>query len=146
MRWCLSNRGRRNARRVNCGMRLPKMDLRSRSKTESATAKRSFGTSDLIGFLRVSPPLARPCSDRGLVKMGGEGILSLEQNQALGPLEAALRESNFNLQVVEDAQSLIWGKLVINAAINPLTALLQDPEWRVVVASAGAQGDVCAGE
>jgi 2-dehydropantoate 2-reductase len=26
----------------------------------------------------------------GLVKMGGEGILSLEQNQAIGPLEAAL--------------------------------------------------------
>ncbi|MFN8412137.1 MAG: 2-dehydropantoate 2-reductase [Anaerolineales bacterium] len=61
----------------------------------------------------------------GLVKMGGEGVLSLEQNQALGPLEAALRSSHFNLQIVDDAQSLIWGKLVINAAINPLTALLQ---------------------
>jgi 2-dehydropantoate 2-reductase len=61
----------------------------------------------------------------GLVRMGGEGILSLEQNQAIGPLEAALRSSNFNLQLVDDAQSLMWGKLVINAAINPLTALLQ---------------------
>jgi 2-dehydropantoate 2-reductase len=61
----------------------------------------------------------------GLVKVGGEGVLSLEQNQSLGPLEAALRESNFNLHVVDDARSLIWGKLVINAAINPLTALLQ---------------------
>jgi 2-dehydropantoate 2-reductase len=61
----------------------------------------------------------------GLVRMGGEGILSLEQNQAVGPLEAALRSSNFNLQLVDDAQSLMWGKLVINAAINPLTALLQ---------------------
>ncbi|MDP1544658.1 MAG: ketopantoate reductase C-terminal domain-containing protein, partial [Anaerolineales bacterium] len=68
----------------------------------------------------------------GLVKMGGEGILSLEQNQALGPLEAALRSSNFNLQVVEDAQSLIWGKLVINAAINPLTALLQVPNGELL--------------
>jgi 2-dehydropantoate 2-reductase len=68
----------------------------------------------------------------GLVKMGGEGILSLEQNQALGPLEAALRSSNFNLQVVEDAQSLIWGKLVINAAINPLTALLQIPNGELL--------------
>jgi 2-dehydropantoate 2-reductase len=68
----------------------------------------------------------------GLVKMGGEGVLSLEQNQALGPLEAALRESNFNLQVVEDAQSLIWGKLVINAAINPLTALLQIPNGELL--------------
>jgi 2-dehydropantoate 2-reductase len=61
----------------------------------------------------------------GLVRMGGEGILSLEQNQAIGPLEAALRSSNFNLQLVNDARSLMWGKLVINAAINPLTALLQ---------------------
>ncbi len=61
----------------------------------------------------------------GLVRMGGEGILSLEQNQAIGPLEAALRSSKFNLQLVDDVQSLMWGKLVINAAINPLTALLQ---------------------
>ena len=68
----------------------------------------------------------------GLVKVGGEGILSLEQNQALGPLEAALRSSNFNLQVVEDARSLIWGKLVINAAINPLTALLRIPNGELL--------------
>jgi 2-dehydropantoate 2-reductase len=68
----------------------------------------------------------------GLVKMGGEGSISLEQNQALGPLEAALRSSNFNLQIVDDAKSLIWGKLVINAAINPLTALLQVPNGELL--------------
>ena len=55
----------------------------------------------------------------GLVRAGGEGVISIERNQALGPLETALRSSNFNLQIVADAQSLIWGKLVINAAINP---------------------------
>lgn len=60
----------------------------------------------------------------GLVRVGGEGTISIEQNQALGPLEAALRSSKFNVQIVNDAQSLIWGKLVINSAINPLTALL----------------------
>lgn len=68
----------------------------------------------------------------GLVKMGGEGVLSLEQNQALGPLEAALRSSNFNLQIVDDAKSLVWGKLVINAAINPLTALLRIPNGELL--------------
>ncbi|MEN9561988.1 MAG: hypothetical protein RIR73_232 [Chloroflexota bacterium] len=68
----------------------------------------------------------------GLVKVGGEGIISLEQNQALGPLEAALRSSNFNLQIVRDAQSLVWGKLIINAAINPLTALLQVPNGELL--------------
>ena len=61
----------------------------------------------------------------GHVKVGGEGIISLEQNQALSPLEAGLKSAGFNVQSVEDAQSLIWGKLVINAAINPLTALLR---------------------
>ena len=68
----------------------------------------------------------------GLVKVGGEGIISLEQNQALGPLEAALRSSNFNLQIVNDARSLMWGKLIINAAINPLTALLQVPNGELL--------------
>jgi 2-dehydropantoate 2-reductase len=61
----------------------------------------------------------------GLAKAGGEGVISLERNQALGPLEEALRSAGFQVQVVEDTQSLIWGKLVINAAINPLTALLR---------------------
>jgi len=61
----------------------------------------------------------------GLVKTGGEGIVSLEQNPALGPLEDTLKSTGFKVQVVDDAQSLIWGKLVVNAAINPLTALLK---------------------
>ncbi len=68
----------------------------------------------------------------GLVRAGGEGVISMERNQALGPLEAALRSSNFNLQVVDDARSLIWGKLVINAAINPLTALLRVPNGELL--------------
>ncbi len=61
----------------------------------------------------------------GLVKAGGEGVVSLEQKPALGPLEDALRSAGFNVQTVENPEALIWGKLVINAAINPLTALLR---------------------
>jgi len=61
----------------------------------------------------------------GWVKEAGEGIISIEQNQALGPIEAALQSARFNVQVVKDTGSLIWGKLVVNAAINPLTALLR---------------------
>jgi 2-dehydropantoate 2-reductase len=68
----------------------------------------------------------------GLVRAGGDGVISIERNQALGPLEAALRSSNFNLHIVNDAKSLMWGKLVINAAINPLTALLQIPNGELL--------------
>ena len=61
----------------------------------------------------------------GLARAGGEGIISIQRDQALGPLEEALKSAKFKVQIVENAQSLIWGKLVVNAAINPLTALLQ---------------------
>jgi 2-dehydropantoate 2-reductase len=68
----------------------------------------------------------------GLVRAGGEGFISMEWHPALGPLEAALRSAQFNVDIVEDAQSLVWGKLVINAAINPLTALLRVPNGKLL--------------
>jgi 2-dehydropantoate 2-reductase len=45
---------------------------------------------------------------------------------------ALFRKAGFATTVVDDAQSLIWGKLAINAAINPLTALLQVPNGRLL--------------
>jgi 2-dehydropantoate 2-reductase len=68
----------------------------------------------------------------GLVRAGGEGMISIERTEALDPIAAALRAANFNVDIVEDAQSLIWGKLVINAAINPLTALLRIPNGELL--------------
>jgi 2-dehydropantoate 2-reductase len=61
----------------------------------------------------------------GIVQAGGEGSISIERNPALDPLESALKSAGFDIQTVDDALSLIWGKLVINSAINPLTALLR---------------------
>jgi 2-dehydropantoate 2-reductase len=68
----------------------------------------------------------------GLARAGGEGVISIERHPALAPMEEALRAAEFSLQIVEDAQSLIWGKLVINAAINPLTALLRVPNGQLL--------------
>jgi len=61
----------------------------------------------------------------GVVRAGGEGIISIGRKQNIGQIEAALQSAKFNVQVVDDPQALIWGKLIINAAINPLTALLK---------------------
>jgi 2-dehydropantoate 2-reductase len=61
----------------------------------------------------------------GLVKPGGEGLLSVEDHPSLGPLVDALKSANFKVEIITDARSLVWGKLVINASINPLTALLR---------------------
>ena len=68
----------------------------------------------------------------GLVKAGGEGPISIERHPSLGPLEEALRSANFNVQIVQDAGALIWGKLVVNSAINPLTALLRVPNGELL--------------
>ncbi len=68
----------------------------------------------------------------GLVRPGGEGILSLERNPALGPVEVALRSAGFRVESVPDAEAVVWGKLVINAAINPLTALLRVPNGELL--------------
>jgi 2-dehydropantoate 2-reductase len=93
------------------------------------TLTRSLGLNRVaLGSSTTGATLLGP----GLVKAGGEGIVSLGQNQALGHLEAALKSAKFNVQVVEDAQSLVWGKLVINAAINPLTALLKVPNGELL--------------
>ena len=70
--------------------------------------------------------------DPGLVRAGGEGVVSLEMHPRLEPLSSALMEAGFSVKLVNDTDSLIWGKLVINAAINPLTALLRVPNGELL--------------
>ncbi len=61
----------------------------------------------------------------GRVRPGGEGVVSVGAHPRVEPLVSLLREVGFNVEVLEDVDTLIWGKLVINAAINPMTALLR---------------------
>lgn len=63
----------------------------------------------------------------GIVRAAGEGLISLEQHPRLAPLAGWLSAAGFQLETVTDASAVLWGKLVINAAINPLTALLGVP-------------------
>jgi 2-dehydropantoate 2-reductase len=68
----------------------------------------------------------------GLVHPGGEGPVWLEAHPRLGPLAAALQAAGFEVRQVENADSLVWGKLVVSAAINPLTALLRVPNGELL--------------
>ena len=74
-----------------------------------------------LGTITIGATLLGP----GLVKAGGEGTISIEAHPALGPIEEALKSANFKVDIVDDARSMVWSKLIINAAINPLTALLK---------------------
>ena len=61
----------------------------------------------------------------GHVHLGGEGKVVLEKGPKTAPLETRLRKAGFEVDMVDDIDRQIWGKLILNAAINPLTALLR---------------------
>lgn len=65
--------------------------------------------------------------EAGLARLGGEGEIFLEDHPRLPPLVEMLRHAGFTAEIVADAQVLMWRKLIINAAINPLTAILRVP-------------------
>jgi 2-dehydropantoate 2-reductase len=63
----------------------------------------------------------------GHVRAGGEGLTYLASHPRLPPIADLLRRAGLAVEVVEDLESLVWGKAVVSAAINPLTALLRVP-------------------
>lgn len=76
-----------------------------------------------LGVTTLGASLVQP----GLVRLAGEGPVMLGEHDRIGGPATLLRKAGFTIEVVPDPKSLLWGKLVINAAINPLTALLNVP-------------------
>jgi 2-dehydropantoate 2-reductase len=84
--------------------------------------------SEILGQQRVSrgvTTLGATLLAPGFVRSGGGGAVILEAHPQLAAIEEMLRVAKFDVSVVEDAQPVVWGKLMVNAAINPLTALLR---------------------
>lgn len=73
-----------------------------------------------VGVTTLGATLLGP----GRVRQAGEGSVMLEDDLNLASFSARLRHSGFFVETTPDLAGLQWGKLVINAAINPLTALL----------------------
>ncbi len=60
----------------------------------------------------------------GHVRAGGEGTTHLAAHPRLGAMADLFCRAGLQTETVQDLASLLWGKLAINASINPLTALL----------------------
>jgi 2-dehydropantoate 2-reductase len=74
-----------------------------------------------LGVTTVAARILEP----GYVQHTGDGKVSIGVHPNLGGLEELLNMAGFQVEMITDPKSLLWGKLVINAAINPLSALLR---------------------
>jgi 2-dehydropantoate 2-reductase len=81
-----------------------------------------------LGVTTVGARMLEP----GYVQFTGKGKVFLETNPKLSELGGLLQLAGFQVETVSDPVSLLWGKLVINAAINPLTALLRVPNGELL--------------
>lgn len=65
----------------------------------------------------------------GRIRHAAVGRTSLgceaDHGQGLRPIIELFQQAGLPTEEVDDVESLMWGKLVLNAAINPLTALLR---------------------
>ena len=73
-----------------------------------------------LGVTTVGANLLGP----GRVRPAGEGTITLGEHAGIRPVVEGLRIAGFTVELTSDPTGLLWGKLVINAAINPITALL----------------------
>jgi 2-dehydropantoate 2-reductase len=76
---------------------------------------------DFRGATTLGAPLLVP----GSVRSSGEGVVTLERHPRLDGMEEMLRQARLGVNIAANMEPIVWGKLVINAAINPLTALLR---------------------
>ena len=63
----------------------------------------------------------------GVVRHAGHGQTHLAEQPRTTPIVALLRQAGFQVESSQNVDSLLWGKLAINTAINPLTAVLRVP-------------------
>lgn len=66
------------------------------------------------------------------VRVGGNGPTYVARHPRLESPLALLRQAGFEVEVEDDMPSVQWGKLAVNAGINPLTALLRIPNGALI--------------
>ncbi len=93
-----------------------------------------------LGVTTVGAHLLGP----GRVRPAGEGVITLGFHPRQGPLADLLARAGFVVENATDTNALLWSKLVINAAINPLSAILGVPNGELVTRRAARTLLACA--
>jgi 2-dehydropantoate 2-reductase len=85
---------------------------------EAFGAERAAGGIAILGANMVAPGVVRQC--------GGEIQIQVEKHPRIEPAVAFFKSAGLDVRIVENLESLQWGKLVVNSALNPLGALLRE--------------------
>jgi 2-dehydropantoate 2-reductase len=113
-------------------------------KTLVLTLQNGMGNIELISkYISKEKVLAGTTShgalliDDGYVRHTGVGdtiigALSADSEKHTGKLKELFDDSGINTSISDDVTSLLWGKLLINMSINPLTAIMRIKNGRIV--------------
>jgi 2-dehydropantoate 2-reductase len=79
--------------------------------------ERSAGGIVIVGANMTAPGVVRQC--------GGEIQIQAENHPRIAPAPELFRTAGIGFRIIDNLESLQWGKLVVNSALNPLGALLR---------------------
>ena len=98
--------------------------------------KESLGAERVVlGVTTEGAMLVEP----GCARHTGQGKVIIGAHPKTAALKRLFSKAGFKVEIVADAESALWGKLVINAAINPLTALLRVPNGELLARPSARQ-------
>lgn len=103
------------------------------------TLQNGYGNAETLaahlGWARVAlgvTTLGAMMVEPGYARHTGQGKLMIGTHPKIHEFESLLGVAGFQVEIIKDPKALLWGKLVINAAINPLTALLRVPNGELL--------------
>jgi 2-dehydropantoate 2-reductase len=97
---------------------------------------------DLLGYDRVTQgvtTMGATLEAPGSVRAGGEGLTHIAHHPKIDRWVELFTQAGIKVDVAENVEELVWGKLTINAGINPLTALLEVPNGELINSKAATE-------
>jgi len=93
---------------------------------------KKFIDTDRIVYGSTTIGAAKP--SLSTVIAGGTGIISIggADKKNVMKVNSLLKDSGFDSNIIDDSDSVIWKKAIINAGINPIAALLKIPNGEIL--------------
>lgn len=113
-------------------------------ETIVVSLQNGIGNAETIARLVPTSRVMCGVTGQGAINLGpghvfhaGEGktriaALAPQSNAAARRVAVLLRAAGLDASWARDAHAMLWGKLIVNAAINPLSALLNVPNGRLL--------------